>query len=156
MFAKDMLKPGEKVLDIACGSGYGSKMFGLHGCKVTGMDVSEEAIKIAKKHNSHDNVTFQQGDIKNLGGLTPDFHAIVCFETLEHLPDGHDEILQGFKQLLRPGCPAICSIPLNHPDTHWHKKIFSFVEREDLFKSVFSKIEYSEANGSIIIGWNES
>jgi len=155
MFARDILKEGDQIADIACGSGYGSKMLAMHGCKVTGVDISKEAIKLAKKHNHHENVKFHVGSIKQLTvWFFPKFlDAFVCFETLEHLEDGHKEILESIMTVLKPECPAICSIPINHPDTHWHKKIFSFNEREDLFKSVFSKIEYSEKNGSIIIGW---
>ena len=37
-YALSLIKPGDLVLDVACGSGYGSKMFALHGCKVISMD----------------------------------------------------------------------------------------------------------------------
>jgi 2-polyprenyl-3-methyl-5-hydroxy-6-metoxy-1,4-benzoquinol methylase len=155
MFARDLIKPGEQVADVACGSGYGSKMLGQHGCHVTGVDISEKAVNLANKHNHHENVEFCVGSIYQLSDLfsPKSLDAFVSFETLEHLEKNHKQILQGIKATLKPGCPAICSIPLNHPDKRWHKKIFSFSEREYLFKSVFSTVEYSPKNKSIIVGW---
>ena len=52
-YALTHLKPNWKVLDIACGSGYGSKMIAQKGCSVFGCDVSDEALDFSRKHNDH-------------------------------------------------------------------------------------------------------
>lgn len=154
-FAASIIKPNSLVVDIACGTGYGSKMIAMNNCTVIGIDISEEALKFCKKYNDHHNISWKLGDITNFANLVKlNVDAIVCFETLEHLATGQKEILNQFKSRLHKNCPAICSIPLNHPDTVWHKKIFSFNERENLFKSVFDKIEYSDINASLVVGWN--
>lgn len=154
-YALSILKKGDLVLDIACGSGYGSKMLALHGCKVIGIDQSSEAINLCKKYNNHKNITWIQEKIENFQNVIKNkLDGIVCFETLEHLEKNHEKILEQFNKKLKKTKPAICSIPLNHPDTIWHKKIFSFEDREKLFQNVFKKIEYSKKNKSIIVGWN--
>lgn len=154
-YALSIFNKNDKVVDIACGSGYGSKMLAMHGCKVIGIDQSIEAIDLCKKHNNHQNITWVQDKIENFKDIIQEeLDGIVCFETLEHLEKDHERILFDFKSKLKKNKPAICSIPLNHPDTIWHKKIFSFEDREELFKSCFKKIEYSDINKSIIIGWN--
>lgn len=154
-YALSILNNNDLVADVACGSGYGSKMLATHGCKVISIDQSKEAIDLCKKHNNHKNITWIQDKIENFCNVIENkLDGIVCFETLEHIENGHEKILNCFKERLKKGSPAICSIPLNHPDTKWHKKIFSFNDREDLFLSCFNKIEYSELNKSIIVGWN--
>lgn len=156
LVARDMLKWDNKVMDVACGTGYGSLLFARHNCKVLGVDISPKAIAFAEKYNNHKNIRWICDSIHNVPKFVKNpLDAIACFETLEHLPDRHEEILRNFKFVLKPGCPAICSIPIDHPDTHWHKKQFSFEDREKLFTSVFKRIEYSDKNGSLIIGWND-
>jgi Methylase involved in ubiquinone/menaquinone biosynthesis len=54
---------GKNILDIACGSGYGSKILAEAGAlKVTGVDRDAEALEAAKKNYSADNLIFQVGD----------------------------------------------------------------------------------------------
>lgn len=154
-YALKFLKKEFLVVDIACGSGYGSKMMAKHGCKVISIDCSKDAIELCKKYNDHPNITWIVGDIQNFSKIVNEnLDAIVCFETLEHIESGQENVLKQFKIKLKSKSPAICSIPLNHPDTVWHKRIFDFESREKLFKSCFDKIEYSNANNSLIVGWN--
>jgi len=50
---------GKNILDIACGSGYGSKILAEAGAlKVTGVDRDAEALEAAKKNYSADNLIF--------------------------------------------------------------------------------------------------
>jgi len=43
------IKPGRKLLDIGCGTGYLLKEADIRGLETYGIDISEEAVKIAKK-----------------------------------------------------------------------------------------------------------
>ncbi|MFH1547036.1 MAG: class I SAM-dependent methyltransferase, partial [bacterium] len=54
------------VLEIGCGNGVDSVAFGKKGAKVIGIDISPEAIKVAKQNNTLSNVKFQVGDAENL------------------------------------------------------------------------------------------
>lgn len=155
LHARSLLKPGDLVVEIACGTGYGSKLLGMHGCKVFAYDISKEALDIAAKHNAHPNVVYRWGDIQKFSEMNwRDLDGIVCFETLEHIAKGQEEIAFAFKESLKDGAPAICSIPLNHPDRKWHKRVFSYDEREKVFEC-FGKRDHPEVNASLIVGWKE-
>lgn len=158
LYARSLLSPGDYVLDIACGSGYGSLMLAEHGCHVIAVDISEEALELAKKYNKHPNIKYIIGNVYKAKEYVenPPLDAVVCFETLEHVPDGQDQIVENFKSLVKKGQPIICSIPLNHPDKIWHKRVFSWKDRDKIFRECFSHYEYPEDNPSLIVGWNES
>jgi 2-polyprenyl-3-methyl-5-hydroxy-6-metoxy-1,4-benzoquinol methylase len=153
-YALSLIKSGSSVLDVACGSGYGSKMLALHDCKVTAMDNSEEALDLCNQFNDHPNIRWLQGDISNLKNfIKKPLDAIVSFETLEHLPDGQEKILKLFDELVKNNGVIVTSIPLNHPDTKWHKRQFTWKERDKLYSSVFKRYEYPEINKSLVVAW---
>lgn len=77
-----------KVLDIACGTGYGANILKSSGASVTcGIDISSSSIEYANNKYSSYNLHFKCGDIQNeiKINFTPD--VIVCFETIEHVED---------------------------------------------------------------------
>lgn len=88
-WAAQYLGGGRRVLDIACGVGYGSWLLAEAGNKVIGADIDQEAIDYANQHWKHDRARFQTIDasspvaVATLGG----FDAAVCFETIEHIED---------------------------------------------------------------------
>ena len=78
--AASWLKPGERVLDVACGVGYGAKVLtDLVPVKYVGVDKIVPAPEFARLGKFHAGV--------NLDGWVPGFawDVSVCFETLEHL-----------------------------------------------------------------------
>ena len=130
LFACSILKNGT-IVDIACGSGYGSKLLANNGLNVLAIDISNEALEFAKKNNDHKRIKWMCGDIKNISQIVDkEINAIICFETLEHIESGQEEIVCQFAKILGQKGPAICSIPLNHPDEVWHKRKFNFEQRE--------------------------
>ncbi|QUY63422.1 bifunctional demethylmenaquinone methyltransferase/2-methoxy-6-polyprenyl-1,4-benzoquinol methylase UbiE [Gulosibacter molinativorax] len=59
--------PGQKVLDVACGTGTVSRILADHGSTVTGLDFSQGMINQAiERHGDQPNITFQQGDATDL------------------------------------------------------------------------------------------
>ena len=84
-FASDWVR-GEKVLDIACGTGYGSRLLHDHGAStVLGVDIDAEAVSYANKRYGCPGLEFAAGDALNFKA-SADFDVVVSFETLEHLP----------------------------------------------------------------------
>ena len=77
-----------RVLDIACGSGYGSQLLGDLG-EVVGVDVSPSAIEYARDQYGGDGVTFHVGSAEDQAFLRTlgTFDAIVSIATIEHLDD---------------------------------------------------------------------
>lgn len=104
--------PGRRVLDAACGEGYGAALLARAGASVTAVDVSPEALAHAReRYGQLPGLVFEAGDVAVLSHL-PDagFDLIVSFETLEHL-EAQDAMLAGFRRLLAPGGLLLVSTP---------------------------------------------
>lgn len=80
-FARDYVFK-KTVLDLGCGTGYGSALLAEVASKVHGLDSSSAAIFYAQKNYKRENVKFIQGDFF-ANNIVADI--VVCFETLEHL-----------------------------------------------------------------------
>ncbi|MBU7036563.1 MAG: class I SAM-dependent methyltransferase [Theionarchaea archaeon] len=134
---------GKKVLDIACGAGYGSSY--LAGCgarMVVGVDVSESALAYACSHYTRDNLNFLQGDAVRLPFEDDEFDVIVSFETIEHIAQSQ-EYVKEMKRVLSPQGIFICSTPhvkyTRHPV--YHVKEFSPEEFFSLLEDTFYRVE---------------
>jgi len=105
------LVAGKRVLDAACGEGYGSHLLARHAAEVTGVDISAEAIAHARaRYGGSANLRFEQGDASDLGFADARFDAIISFETLEHLA-AHEQLLAGFARVLADDGLLLISSP---------------------------------------------
>jgi hypothetical protein len=106
------LAPGRRVLDAACGEGYGSALMAAAGGDVLGLDIGAEAVVHARaRYGSVPGLRFDQADATLLDAL-PDagFDLILSFETLEHVHE-QERMLDGFARLLAPGGLLLVSTP---------------------------------------------
>ena len=116
--AGDYIPEGSRVLDAACGSGYGSGF--LTSCDYVGLDLDVTSLEYAKRNYPG---SFHELPIQRAAELGQ-FDAIISFETLEHL-DKSEEGLSDLLEALKPGGLMVLSFPLNHPDTIYHRTIFT-------------------------------
>lgn len=101
---------GKRVVDIACGTGYGSAVLADAGAaSVLGVDCSAEAIDHAKARYKAGNLAFRQDDILEFEPRQR-FDLVVSFETIEHIDD-HRGALAKFFDILQPGGRLIISSP---------------------------------------------
>jgi len=110
-FAAKYLK-GERLLDIACGVGYGTRLMADMAETIQmalGVDLSKEAVQYALRHYGNERVQFLQ---HNAMTFTDEegFDSIVSVETLEHLNDPAI-LIQQLIGILRPGGVFIASVP---------------------------------------------
>lgn len=106
---------GKNVLDIACGTGYGSLMLKEAGAvSVTGVDVSPDAITFATRNHALDGISYVCANAEATSDLGP-FDLIVSFETIEHVHD-YRKTLSNLHTMLKPGGTLIMSTP-NRPVT---------------------------------------
>lgn len=96
---------GSRTLDVGCGGGLLSEAMAMHGALVTGIDLSEKLIDIAKLHllESGAKADYQVISVEDLAmQRAGQYDAITCMEMLEHVPDA-ESILQACYTLLKPG-----------------------------------------------------
>lgn len=90
-WAAQYLPPGSRVLDIACGVGYGAAILADVGHTVVAADRSPEAIEYAREHYARPGVTFLCATAElfdpSSNPAVNKYDAIVSFETIEHLKD---------------------------------------------------------------------
>ena len=80
--AANVIPVGARVLDCACGCGYGSWLLHTAGLNVTSVDISAEAIDYARQWYDGPTYVCQSAE-----GTSGEYDALVTFETLEHLAD---------------------------------------------------------------------
>lgn len=85
-WAASVLPAKSRVIDFACGVGYGSRILAEAGHKARGYDLSAEALAYADKYYAAPGTIFVSGDGNAPQGL-PEVDAAVCFETIEHIED---------------------------------------------------------------------
>ena len=81
---------GKRVLDVGCGGGILSESMSNKGAEVTGIDLSEKALKVAQLHGleSGVKVDYRLISVEALAAEMPgSFDAVTCMEMLEHVPD---------------------------------------------------------------------
>jgi len=126
---------GRRVLDVACGEGYGSYMLAQAGATaVVGLDVDAAAIATAESRFAAPGVRYLVGDATNLAGVLatePPFDVVVSFETIEHVAVV-ELFLDGIRAVLAPDGIAIVSAPNepgppNHDSANpFHRRTFTF------------------------------
>jgi cyclopropane fatty-acyl-phospholipid synthase-like methyltransferase len=111
-FATKHVQPG-RLLDIACGAGYGSHLLATTSDvvdSIVAVDVSAEAIGYAQQRYAHEKITFIQQDAFSFSSDRL-FNTIISLETIEHLPDPKG-FARKLSDWLLPGGVLIVSAPV--------------------------------------------
>lgn len=104
---------GKKVLDVACGTGYGCPLLLKHGAEsYTGIDLDPEAISLAmSRYLKYHRAKFIQADAQEDDILENEsYDVIVSFETIEHIKQ-YDKFLKKLYASLKPGGDLLISSP---------------------------------------------
>ena len=99
------------VLDVGCGTGYGTAILAEHAKKVTGIDYSNAAIRFAKRRYSKPD--FRVMNAQELRFPDASFDFVFSSENFEHLPDQATHLLE-LRRVLKNG--GICFIATPNPE----------------------------------------
>jgi SAM-dependent methyltransferase len=139
---------GRRVLDMACGEGYGSEVLSRSAASVVGVDANPEAHEHARMRYQRENLRFERGVVETYGH-PQSLDAVVFLQTIEHVQDPQ-AILEHFRALLAPGGVAYVSTPnlltLAGPDREksdnpWHIREYRAHEFDELCRSVFDQVD---------------
>ncbi len=97
--------PGKRVIDIGCGGGILAESMATLGADVTGIDLSEKPLNVAKLHllESGQQVDYQLVAAEEIAKKQPEsFDCVTCMEMLEHVPDPPSSV-RAAAALVKPG-----------------------------------------------------
>jgi 2-polyprenyl-6-hydroxyphenyl methylase/3-demethylubiquinone-9 3-methyltransferase len=116
---------GKNVVDVGCGGGILSESMARRGAKVTGIDLSEKALKVADLHSLETGVQVRYELIaaealaeREAGA----FDVVTCMEMLEHVPDPA-AIVAACAKLVKPGGRVFFSTINRNPKAYLHAVI---------------------------------
>ncbi len=139
---------GARVLDMACGEGYGSEVLSRSAASVVGVDANPEAHEHARLRYARQNLAFERGLVET-HGQTGAYDAVVFLQTIEHVQDPV-AVLRHFRSLLAAGGVAYVSTPnrltLASPgapksDNPWHLREYIASEFAALCATVFDDVQ---------------
>lgn len=94
------LAAGRRVLDAACGEGYGSALLAQTAASVLGLDIAAAAVAHARaRYGDVSNLRFDEADVTRLDLAPASFDLVVSFETLEHV-ERQEALVDGFARAL--------------------------------------------------------
>ena len=123
----DIVK-GKKVVDAACGEGYGSRILSDFAEDVIGIDIDKETIeRAAKKYELIKNIKFLVGSVEKLELDDKSVDVVISFETIEHVDSGiQNSFLSEIKRVLKDDGILVMSTPNKaiYSDLHGYKNPF--------------------------------
>jgi SAM-dependent methyltransferase len=137
---------GLRVVDMACGEGYGADVLAGHAAEVVGVDANPEAHEHARLRYVRPNLRFERGLVET---WREDCDAIVFLQTIEHVHDA-DAVLEHFKAMLAAGGTAYISTPnvltlappgARKSDNPWHLREYRPDEFAALCRAHFRDVE---------------
>jgi 2-polyprenyl-3-methyl-5-hydroxy-6-metoxy-1,4-benzoquinol methylase len=137
---------GQRVVDMACGEGYGSEVLSRGAASVVGVDANPQAHEHARLRYVRQNLRFERDLVESFSEACD---AIVFLQTIEHVRNP-GEILEHFKAMLAPGGSVYVTTPnvltlapagAERSDNPWHVHEYRAQEFRELCEAHFGRVE---------------
>jgi SAM-dependent methyltransferase len=137
---------GKRVLDMACGEGYGSDVLAGSAASVVGVDANPDAHEHARLRYVRPNLRYERDLVES---FAEPCDAVVFLQTIEHVQDA-GAILEHFKSMLAPGGAVYVSTPnlltlappgAEKSDNPWHVREYRAEEFRQLCEAHFPRVE---------------
>ncbi|MEA2297728.1 MAG: hypothetical protein QOF77_664 [Solirubrobacteraceae bacterium] len=137
---------GRRVIDMACGEGYGAAVLAGRAAEVIGVDANPEAHEHARRRYTAGNLRFERGMIETFDA---ECDAVVFLQTIEHVQDP-GAVLERFKELVGPGGAVYVTTPnlltiappgAEKSENPWHLREYRASEFGALCRSHFPGVE---------------
>ena len=91
------------LLDIGCGGGVLAEEFAKLGCQVTGIDISDESLEVARAHAQTEglSIAYKNGSATELPFDGSSFEVVSCCDALEHIP-AWEQVIAEVGRVLKP------------------------------------------------------
>jgi 2-polyprenyl-3-methyl-5-hydroxy-6-metoxy-1,4-benzoquinol methylase len=138
---------GRRVIDMACGEGYGSEVLARSADAVVGVDANPEAFEHARRRYVRQNLRFERSLVE-VYGEPGSCDVVVLLQTIEHLYDPVT-VLGHFRELIGPGGAVYVTTPnvltlapgAAKSDNPWHLREYRASEFEQLCRGTFADVE---------------
>lgn len=132
--------PGRRVLDVACGEGYGSALMAVAGAEsVTGVDVDQATVDHVRERHG---VDARAADIRSLPFEDGAFDLVVSFETIEHVQEP-ERALDELARVRAPDGHVLISTPNASEylvENQYHVREFGHEEFVGLLRERFAEV----------------
>jgi SAM-dependent methyltransferase len=137
---------GQRVVDMACGEGYGSEVLSRGAASVVGVDANPEAHEHARLRYVRQNLRFERDLVES---FSEPCDAVVFLQTIEHVRNP-GEILEHFKAMFAPGGTVYVTTPnvltlapagAERSDNPWHVHEYRAHEFRELCERHFPRVE---------------
>lgn len=141
---------GKKVLDIACGEGYGTAILAEEAEEIVGIDIDAIVVQRAGETYKNKNLSYRVGNITAIPFPDQSIDVVVSFETIEHVEEEQQrQFLAEIKRVLKPEGFVVISTPNKaiYSDRYqyqnqWHKKEFYQEEFKEFLQKEFAYLTF--------------
>jgi SAM-dependent methyltransferase len=134
---------GLRVIDLACGEGYGSDVLARTAAEVVGVDANPDAYEHARLRYVRDNLRFERDLVENVHGPAD---AVVFLQTIEHIEDA-PALLAAIgaaapvAYISTPNRLTLAPEGAEKSDNPWHLREYTIEEYRELLEPAFSQVE---------------
>lgn len=146
-FAATQIPKNSFVLEIGCGTGYGTKLLSRSAKRIIGLDVDKDTINYTSREYGLENCVFELYDGIKIPYPNNVFDTVVSFQALEHIQDDINIVSEIHRVLKKKGIFILTTPnrtyrlkPGQKPLNKFHVREYSFYELDNLLKNKFPNV----------------